>query len=328
MSTIMRTPHGQSNGGHPKGHLASLLIVGSMLLTSLIPASRAAATGTGTAGRDALERRLGPGVVVDYHAGTGLVRFIGTAPGEPIARPSGVPASAGPVETARAFLARWGYIFGIADQTAELRVTSVSRASAGRSVVRFRQVHDGVPVVGGELLVHLDRRGNLLSVSGETTGSPASSDAPLVDRSDARSAARVAVAKETGAAEGRLTASRPRLWIYDSRVLGGPGLGVPTLVWRTEVTRRGWQAIDELVLVDARLGSVALHFSQIEEAKNRRVCDANSTANQVPCTAPVRVESGRRERGRGREQRVRLLRRTPTTSTSRTSAATASTARA
>ena len=288
----MRTRHEQRNGGHPRAPLPSMLIAGSMLLTLLIPAGHAGATAAGQAGRDALERRLGPGVEVAYHAGTGLVRFIGTASGEPIAQPSGVPASAGTVETARAFLARLGSTFGVADQATELRVTSVSRARAGRSVVRFRQFLDGVPVLGGELLVHLDRAGNLLSMSGEATGAPRSSDAPLVRRTDARDAARSAVAKETGVAEGRLHASRPTLWIYDSRILGGPGLGVPTLVWRTEVTRRGWQPIDELVLVDARLGSVALRFSQIEHAKNRRVCDANSTANQVPCTAPVRVEGG------------------------------------
>ena len=42
--------------------------------------------------------------------------------------------------------------------------------------------------------------------------------------------------------------------------------------------------------MDAASGSVALTFDTIEHAKNRSVCDANNTAAQYPCTAPVWTE--------------------------------------
>ena len=47
--------------------------------------------------------------------------------------------------------------------------------------------------------------------------------------------------------------------------------------------------IDELVVVDAETGAVALHFSQIEEALQRRICDADNTPTEIPCTAALSV---------------------------------------
>ena len=41
----------------------------------------------------------------------------------------------------------------------------------------------------------------------------------------------------------------------------------------------GVEPINELVVVDAEFGAVALHFDQIETALNRRICDANNTAD-------------------------------------------------
>ena len=64
---------------------------------------------------------------------------------------------------------------------------------------------------------------------------------------------------------------------------------------RRHLGRRS-EPINEFVVVDAANGVVALHFDQIETALNRRICDANEMAAQVPCTAPVRTEGGPRSR--------------------------------
>jgi bacillolysin len=228
-----------------------------------------------------------PGARVASHRETGEVRFMGSAPGRPIPRPTSVGASAPSTAIARAFLQRYGRAFGIRDQAKELRVISTRPAPSGRSVVRFQQVHEEVPVLGGELLVNLDADGDVLSASGEALPGPGISVEPGVTASEARRAAIAAVAGKRGTGAG-LEATTPGLWIYDSRILGGPGLEVPTLVWRMDV--RGEGPIDELVLVDARLGNVVVRIDQIEEAKDRRVCDANSTSAQYPCTSPVRTE--------------------------------------
>jgi hypothetical protein len=51
--------------------------------------------------------------------------------------------------------------------------------------------------------------------------------------------------------------------------------------------------IDQLVFVDAQTGSVALHINQVENVKNRSVCDGNNipSGSQVPCTSPVATEA-------------------------------------
>jgi Zn-dependent metalloprotease len=217
-----------------------------------------------------------------------MVRFIGTTPGHPIARPATLSANASSVETARAFLDRFGSAFGVSDEARELQVMDATTDTGARSTVRFQQVSGGVPVLAGEIVVNLDSRGDLLSVGGEVLPSPEISTTPLVRASEARQAARASVAKDAGVGLRHLKVSTATLWIYDSVLMGGPGLAVPTLVWRTEVRDGG--AIDQLVLVDARLGSVALQFNQFETARNRRVCDAQNADTQVPCTSPVRTE--------------------------------------
>jgi Zn-dependent metalloprotease len=223
-----------------------------------------------------------------------MVRFIGSAPGKPISRPSGLAPSASPTAVARSFLGSHGKAFGIGDQANELRVMSVRTVSAGRSVVRFQQNHEGVPVLGGELVVNLDDTQNVLSAGGDVLPSPAVSVLPRIESSAATGTALEAVAKARSVPASTLQASKPSLWIYDSRILGGPGLAKPTLVWRMDVTGTADSGpIDELVLVDAQLGIVALHFNQIEEAKYRQVCDANNADARVPCTTPFdRVEGG------------------------------------
>ena len=234
-----------------------------------------------------LQRRLGPGVRVSVHAQTGQVRFVGTAAGAPIARPRGVPAGASPATVARAFFASYGDAFGIADQARELRVRASDDAS-----VRFQQLQRGVPVLGGELVVNLDSAGNVRSANGETLPATRLSTTPRIDDAAARSTAVSAIAKYHGILASALEAAPPELWIYDSRLLGGPGLDRPELVWRTEVTARGERPLRELVLVDAKGGGVSLHFDQIADAKDRRVCDAGNSARQVPCASPVRTETG------------------------------------
>jgi bacillolysin len=237
-----------------------------------------------------LKRELGPGVRVSEHRGSGLVRFIGTSAGRPIARPRGLSASAAPSTAARAFLGRHGDAFGIRDEARDLRVTKSVRGAAGRSTVRFQQLDDGVPVLGGEFVVSLDADRNVLSASGEALAGDVAT-APGIGAAAAREAAVRAVARGEAVSAFQLKAELPELAIYDAGLLGGPGPPRPSLVWRLEVTSRSATPIDRLVLVDAQRGTVALTIDQIEHLKNRSICDANNANAQVPCTSPVATEA-------------------------------------
>ena len=86
--------------------------------------------------------------------------------------------------------------------------------------------------------------------------------------------------------------ARPSLWIYDAAAARRPrARSARRSSGALEVKADSALAIDELVLVDAEQGTVALRIDQIEQAKNRGVCDANNaTAN-----APVRRARSRTE---------------------------------
>jgi hypothetical protein len=100
-----------------------------------------------------LRKLVDRGAQVYRHAQTGKVRFIGTTQEHAISRPPALAASASPEAAARAYMAAYGKLFGIEDQARQLRAEGAEEAGKDRSIVRFQQVHDNVPVLGGELHV-------------------------------------------------------------------------------------------------------------------------------------------------------------------------------
>jgi bacillolysin len=237
-----------------------------------------------------LAKELGPGVTVALHRRTGEVRFVGTSTGRPIPRPAGLGPGASPVAVARAFLDERGGEFGLTGGSRSLRVTDVVGGPRGEATVRLRQEIDGVPVLAGELVVDVDSRGNVLSVLGEAEPDPVDTVAQ-VGVEEARRTAVASVAKAHPRVGFSLRAGEPQLEIYDSRLLGGPGLGIPTLVWAIEVLAPGTD-VGQLVLVDAKIGVVAQTIGLVESAKDRRVCDAEKTSTRYPCKAPYDREEG------------------------------------
>lgn len=266
------------------------LIVGLLVGAAVLAGPGSAAPDRGSP-RDRIRGRVGVPTRVSFHPGTNRVRFLGTEAGDPIPRPEGVSEDAPGARIARAFLEDNGDLFGIADQARQLKVDAVQDAPGGRSVTRFQQLHDGVPVLGGELVVGLDDEGNILQANGETSAPGDVPVEPSVSAVTATAAARDLVAEDAGENRADLETTDPELWIYDRDLIGGPGPREPKLVWRMEVTSRNRYDIREFVLVDARDGSIVLHFSQIAHAKIRRVCDANNKDAKVPCKSPyARVE--------------------------------------
>jgi bacillolysin len=216
---------------------------------------------------------------IALHAATGLVRFIGTDSQYSIAHPAGVAATAAPEPAARAFLKTYGALFGLRDQAQELRLMRAETLGA-RSFVRFQQVHAGVPVLGGELIVQLDGGRNVLSTNSEILPNLQIRIAPTLDEAAAVERARAAIAKSYGLTPNDLKSSKPQLWLYNPVLLGGPGPRRNTLTWRMEVRgATATEALRELVLVDAQSGIVALHFNQIADAKSRRVCNTNNVVD-------------------------------------------------
>src|SRR6266545_4350913 len=105
------------------------------------------------------------GARITYHRETGMVNFIGADLAAPIASRSNVQ-NALPQQGALSYTQEYGPLFGLRDPANELRTVKTLDNPDGRSTVRFQQVHQGVPVIAGEIMVGLDRNGKLLYMGG------------------------------------------------------------------------------------------------------------------------------------------------------------------
>lgn len=192
---------------------------------------------------------------------------------------------------ALAHAARYAPAFGVEHD--DLTVARVAPSAAGGSVVHLRQHVDGLPVLGGEMVMSLNTTGDLLSVEGHVAR-PQRVEAAGMPSARALRVAVASVAKRTDRRPTDLTATPDGDWFYEPDLLGvGTGLE-PRRVWRVEVTDGA--AVRQMVLVDAATGRVLLHVDEVQAALNRQVCDNQNRQQSVTDCAyvpyPARTETG------------------------------------
>src|SRR4051812_10808054 len=152
-----------------------------------------------------LGQASGGAVTISRHSETGKVRFVGAPRSQPISLSPGLAAPASPAIAAGAFLAKYGTLFGLSDASRDLRVSETHAVEGGRSVVKYQQVHNGVPVFAGELNVNLDGANNLLSIGGEVVPDLKVSTTPKVTAAAARDTALTLVARSAGVGRAQLS---------------------------------------------------------------------------------------------------------------------------
>ena len=62
---------------------------------------------------------------------------------------------------------RFGPEFGLNNPARELTALKTARSDNGRMTFRYQQNYQGIPVVGGELIVNTNENGDLYSMNGE-----------------------------------------------------------------------------------------------------------------------------------------------------------------
>ncbi len=220
-------------------------------------------------------------VTVAYHPLTGMARYMGMPMGgRPIREATALDKGSSDEEVARSFLEAEGGRFGITDARNDLSVLRETHTEYGTSTVRFQQTYKGIPVLAGEMVVHMDSQKNVLSASGEILPNIDLDVTPVIDEATAIQTALEMVAKENGVSADDLQASAPALWIYNPALLT-PYTGETVLGWRMEVTPKSrLLPIRQLVLVEAKRGHIALTFNQVDTAKNRLTYDAGGTSTR------------------------------------------------
>jgi bacillolysin len=232
------------------------------------------------------------GVRISYHEGTGMVRFIGTSRDHPIEKSIGILSGSTPVNVARIFMEIYGPLFGLGDSAQNQLSLRSEKHGEGNTVIRFQQLYRNVPVLGGEIILYMDENSNLIAAIGELLPELTLDTSPRISADSARKLARLMMVRWYGYPPDELMTSTPELWIYNPILLGGLGPRLNRLVWLVEVQPIGIQPLRELVLIDAHLGVISLHFNQIDYGLFREVYDNENDPNAgLPGIGPVRSES-------------------------------------
>ena len=282
---------------HRSAALGVALVLGATTLAqaaSTAPTDAArAGHATASRGDQALTRLTAEsaGPVRVTRGDDGLARVVGVSGGRNPVVTRSMPAP----DAARAHLARYGALVGVADPGTLLVGGTVTRSVTGDDVVRFTERRQGLPVIGGAVAVDLrpDRQLGSVTASVSRASVP---DATYASTAASQEALAVATKRLGGLTGVDLTADPPVRRLYDPAVLGVARTSDPTThasgVWSVEV--HAGPAFHRLLLIDDRTGGVVQDLDLVEQV-NRVVCDdANAPdTTDVPCKANfARVEGG------------------------------------
>ncbi len=151
-------------------------------------------------------------------------------------------------------------------RAADLRLRKINTDENGYRHFRYRQVHDGLDVVGGDIVVHVDIKGAIFAVNGSARG-----DIPqtLGKNALSESAALARIAQDDRFANMAASASRLVYIITDD---GNMHKAYETMVEGD----RGPDPARDLVYVSVDTGAIVAVYPQIHFAKNRRVHTGNN----------------------------------------------------
>jgi Zn-dependent metalloprotease len=241
----------------------------------------------------------GDGIKRQYDPVSGKVSFISSESGRPLAASEvlGIAPGTRLVDPALAIAQRFAPEFGVKDPLHELAAMRTNHSGNGRVMVRYQQNYQGVPVIGGELIVNTDENGDLYSMNGEVSSDISLITETTIHPDKARQIALQSVAKWYKKTPDDFVVTDPILWIFDESLLR-PSQRPAELVWRMEVKPADpFVPIRELVLVNARRGNISLHFNQIdtEWAISQSAQLTNAQTQIIPKRQAALVSGGLRK---------------------------------
>ncbi|WP_375765083.1 M4 family metallopeptidase [Archangium gephyra] len=174
-------------------------------------------------------------------------------------------------------LARLTPVFRL--DAADLVVRRLTQDEQGHTHIRYEQTKNGLPVIGHELVVHVDENGNVYAANGSARDGES---VPFQARI-APEAARVAALEST---PGTVHAEEaPRLVYVRSSAEGRLKLVFEVVVTGADAD----EPIRDHVFVNALTGAIEERTSDIHHARNRRVYSAN---NSTTLPGTLRLSEG------------------------------------
>jgi len=184
-----------------------------------------------------------------------------------------------PTVTAKNFIAERSAAFGVKSKAVDF-APKKSKKRDGRSYERFQQTYSQIPVFGAEVVIQLNVSGGVEYVVSDIMRETIALDdgkvstVPMISAADAKFLAIELMAEKHPGLQ--LDSSDAQLMIYQPAVVGNSGS--TRLVWQTVVVSVSVPTVNEFILIDAHTGEVALHYTQIMDAMNRKIYDSNNTS--------------------------------------------------
>ncbi|MEK6220619.1 MAG: M4 family metallopeptidase, partial [Chloroflexota bacterium] len=223
------------------------------------------------------------------HTETGKLSFIGADPNTPILVTGANAPGLTPSQRGMLIVKEYGTQFGLSNPQQELIINGSASRRPGRVSIKYQQVYQGTPIIGGELNLHMTTTGELLSLSGEISPDLNLSTKFSINPNHAKSIALEMVSQRYGVSPENLSVTIPKLSIFDERLLR-PSAKPAELVWQMEVKAINNDPVNIYILVNAHRGNISLHFNQVDTAW---VSDqTNTRVSTTPGSIPALVTAG------------------------------------
>lgn len=185
---------------------------------------------------------------------------------QPGARPAWVTSA---LERSLAHLRNEGAAHGINDADAELSLLSAVYDELGQTHVRLEQIHRGVPVLGGQLVTHLDAPDPKRPAGGTrtyTNGRIFAEARRVSTRARLTPAAALAAAKQSLKRDAGFEREKVELVVLPEAVRrGGDGGSGATLTYKVELlVNDGREAARHFYFINARDGGVVWNYDNLK----------------------------------------------------------------
>ena len=157
------------------------------------------------------------GIQRDYNTETGKVTRITGTGTEPLTLMGAMSADMNSTERSNVLVERFAPEFGLAQPSEELVLSDESQPAANRVVTKYQQVYNGVPVLGGELIVNASDKGELYSMNGEVSQGLSIDTNPEIPVETAIDMAKQGMVKWYGGSKEDYQHTDAALYIFDER---------------------------------------------------------------------------------------------------------------
>jgi len=224
-----------------------------------------------------LKNELGADVQPLADPQTGRMKFLSRPGNKALFRGKGKSGR----DNSREFLRKFGQYFGVENPGRDLELLKEAKDRFGNSHLKYSQKWQGVPVYGGQLIVHMKDKKTVKAVNGETNVSERLDPNPKLD-SDAAVAQAKKIWKEKEKGDPELQGT-PRLYVYNKKFLAKQLKDDRNyLVWEIDL----WAPDPyqhKIYFINARNGTLTDQRDAVKKAVSRRVFNCHNWTDYSAC---------------------------------------------